>query len=334
MNATQEKTQRQKDICQTFAVPDFLEPWLDRFFEPEEFDLILALTGNGMILNESIEKSLFPAFERAYRRGILNKDMDGNFELADFHARFEIWALFEGWKDIPPDVRQQLNAWELMHYEDRKRGLVEDLKQGHITEERNEYLLLHEAEAFLDKAEHIYLWPCNCRAMLQQCAKPVNVCLRFNNDRGIGWEISAERAKEITREANRQGLMQLAEYNKSAEYGKSAECGKSAEYSKSTDNGSVAVGMCNCCADCCYPHVLAERLNSQKIWPTSRYVAAHHSEQCSYCGKCARRCPFQAFEQSGDDQSPKDIIFNADRCRGCGVCATGCPEMAIDMIPL
>ena len=53
---------------------------------------------------------------RAYRKGIINLRDDNRFEPADFHARFDKWAMFEGWKDIPDEIRNQLNAWEFAHY--------------------------------------------------------------------------------------------------------------------------------------------------------------------------------------------------------------------------
>jgi hypothetical protein len=52
---------------------------------------------------------------RAYRKGIINLLDDNRFEPADFHARFDKWAMFEGWKDIPNEIRNQLNAWEFPH---------------------------------------------------------------------------------------------------------------------------------------------------------------------------------------------------------------------------
>lgn len=321
-------------VCQAFGIPNVIEAWLDRFFEPEEFDLILALAAGPLSCNELWTKLVPPThtkgdsfktpivetfLERAYKWGIINYGVDGTLELADFHARFEIWALFEGWKDIPGEVRKQLNAWEMAYYEARKRDMIENLKLGIVdpTQEIAEYLLLYEAEELLEKVEHVYLWPCNCRAMMGQCSKSLYTCLRFTNERGRGWEISRERAKEITREANRSGLMQLA--------------GVAME-----PDESIAGGLCNCCSDCCYPHLLAERLDSQKIWPKSRYVAHYQRERCTSCGLCVRRCPFQAFQKENlaSRAQKRDIRFFADRCRGCGVCATGCPEGAIQMIPL
>jgi Pyruvate/2-oxoacid:ferredoxin oxidoreductase delta subunit len=323
-------------IRQVFKIPDFLGPWLNRFFEPIEFDLILALavgpSSPGNLLakleldNDSKAdrfKSTESFLERAYKRGIINYREDGCLELADFHARFEIWAIFEGWKDIPSEVREQLNAWEIAHYENHKRELIENLKED--TEQRPhqgiaEYLLLHETDELLDRTEHIYLWPCNCRAMMERCKKPLYTCLRFVNDRGLGWEISRERAKEITRKANQKGLMQVAEIVEEPD-------------------GSIVGGLCNCCADCCFPHLLAKRLESEKNWPLSRYVAQRFEERCTSCGICVQRCPFQAFQVKKRDtgestRKTREIFFNGDVCRGCGVCATGCPEEAIKMIPL
>jgi heterodisulfide reductase subunit A-like polyferredoxin len=227
--------------------------------------------------------------------------------------------MFEGWKDIPDEIRSRLNAWELAYYERQHADQVRALKKGKPRERSRiypEYILLHEAEALLDRVTHIYLMPCNCRAMMQKCTQSVYTCLRFENDRDVGWEISKSRAKEIVRTANKNGLMQ------------SGEVGIAAD-------GAVSGAICNCCADCCYPHKLAEHCNAQNLWPLSRYVARYLKDHCSACGRCAKRCPFQAFTSAKRNQAAKPhsrtIHFNENLCRGCGICSTGCPEKAIEM---
>ena len=34
-----------------------------------------------------------------------------------------------------------------------------------------------------------------------------------------------------------------------------------------------ASSICNCCTDCCYPHLASERLGVADVWPVRRYVA-------------------------------------------------------------
>lgn len=114
-------------------------------------------------------------------------------------------------------------------------------------------MLLNEALALIQKVPHVYLWPCNCRAMMQRCKKPGFVCLRFSNNRNLGWEISKERAREIMLEAHKKGLMQ------------SAEVGLAAD-------GSLDGAICNCCSDCCYPVQLADYLNETKLYPLIQYL--------------------------------------------------------------
>jgi ferredoxin len=317
-------------FCRIFGVPEFLNDWIDRFFEPLEIDLVLLL-GEGPLnaatigdqLGCAIQVEIQGFLDRAVQRGILNRLPDGRYGLAGFHARFEIWALLEGWKDIPPHLRSALNAWELDHYENLHGQGIRALRSGEpIRPDRiwPRYLLLDEALELMDRVEHIYLWPCNCRSMMERCEKPVLTCLRFSNDRGIGWEISAERAKEIIREANRKGLMQ------------SGETGLDAE-------GNITGALCNCCADCCYPHLLADRLDAAGYFPLSRYVARHLTEACTGCGRCFKRCPFKAFRMvppepgEGRPKKPK-VGLDPNLCRGCGLCATGCPENAIEMVLL
>lgn len=258
-------------------------------------------------------------FEHVGVPGFLEPYLHHFFEEADVAL---VEAIFEGWKDVPAEVRATLNQWEQDSYLERKRPQIEALRAGREPEphlENSEYLLLHEAEAILNRVERIYLWPCNCRSMMGLCSKPVNTCIRFSNERGVGWEISRERARAILREANKAGLMQTGEV---------AEV-----------DGAITGAIRNCCSDCCYPHLVSERLGAQMLWPRSRYVARHVVEACSACGRCARRCPFGAFV-AGTREVPEtgatrlEITFFEHLCRGCGVCATGCPADAVVMDPL
>jgi Pyruvate/2-oxoacid:ferredoxin oxidoreductase delta subunit len=175
------------------------------------------------------------------------------------------------------------------------------------------YLLLDEAFEVLDQVDRVYLWPCNCRSMMDRCSRPVYTCLRFDNSRGQGYEISRERAKQIVVDANRQGLMQSGELGRDG-------------------GGRLKGAICNCCPDCCFPHLLARDLKAEKLWPLSRYTAVWQENACNFCGKCAKRCPFQAFFHDRSKENKQDCLtFNEALCRGCGLCAVTCPTTAITM---
>ena len=251
-------------------------------------------------------------------RGVLSHTLEGDIQLSDFHVRFDYWALFEGWRDIPDEVRWLLNQWELDAYVDRHRETAAALKAGTPRDPHRvipEYVLLHEAQALIERVPHIYLWPCNCRSMLDGCRQPRITCLRFDNARGIGWEISAARAQEILLDASRQGLMHSAEFGLD-------------------EDGEPMGAICNCCSDCCFPHRLAERVDVVGYWPISRYLARLDPVACIGCGRCARRCPFGAIEMKthADPDRPPTANLNTDLCRGCGVCAVGCRPAAIEMV--
>ena len=325
---------------EVFDVPGFIEPWLDRFFTNEEIVLVLLLADEPLRIGEIAERwagaeryrdlgNLQEFLDRSSKRGLVTRCEQNRFQAADFHERFDSWALFEGWMDLPGDIRDQLNTWELEDYSRRYKNQVNTLKNDGDRDPSfiwPEYVLLSEADALIDQADHIYLWPCNCRSMMGNCAKNVYTCLRFSNHRNAGWEISKSRAKEIVKNANISGLMQNAEISLGPD-------------------GAISGAICNCCADCCFPHQLAEQLDAAKLWPLSRYVAGHLVERCSSCGKCIRRCPFKAFAY-GDilnlhksasvaaKQVKRPVLYDSSKCRGCGVCSTGCPEDAIEMISL
>jgi ferredoxin len=325
---------------EVFDIPDFMEPWLDRFFTHEEIYLVLLVAEKPLRMGEIAERwtgaeryrnlnRLQDFLDCSCRRGIVSRCDKDRFQSADFHERFDSWALFEGWMDLPDDIRDQLNTWELEDYSRRHVSQINVLKKGRVRDPSliwPEYVLLPEAEALIDQVDHIYLWPCNCRSMMGRCTKNVYTCLRFSNHRDVGWEISKSRAKEIIHKANKSGLMQNAEISFSPD-------------------GSISGAICNCCADCCFPHQLAEQLDAARLWPLTRYVAGHLVERCTGCGSCVKRCPFKAFaygnsknvlkhDPVGKKKEKRTVHFDSSLCRGCGVCSTGCPEDAIEMIRL
>lgn len=113
---------------------------------------------------------------------------------------------------------------------------------------------------------------------------------------------------------------------------------QSAEIGIAAD-GAIHGAICNCCSDCCFPVQLANHLDIAGLYPLRRYLADFTAEKCSICGRCVKRCPFQAFTlipnpTDASSAPQKTIQFNAERCRGCGLCSTTCPDDAIEMKPL
>ncbi len=307
---------RGSPVSAAVGAPDLISPWLDRFYDVNDAELVVAAAGERCRERRRIlAASYAEELDRAVRRAVLDVDEAGAYTPASFHDRLEFWAMLEGWKDVPAEVHRQLADWDVDFYAERIRAGVEAVRDGVAPADPADgqsdytYVLLDEGEAILAAQEHIYLWPCDCRSIVGACRKPMYACLRFDNDRGVGWEISRERAIAILRETDKAGLMHTADYR---------------------GDPTTAGAICNCCTDCCYPHLATDRLGTSDVWPVRRYVAAIDEDACTACGRCARRCPFAAIT-SAADKRPR---LEPSACRGCGVCATGCKDGAIAMRPL
>jgi ferredoxin len=94
-------------FCDVFKIPEFMKPWLDRFFEQPEIDLVLMLADRPMNPEEVEDRNrgnykteriatVGSFLERAYKRGVINRRKDGRYEPADLHTRYDVWAMFEG----------------------------------------------------------------------------------------------------------------------------------------------------------------------------------------------------------------------------------------------
>lgn len=331
--------ERWRRLAGLVGAPDIAVPWLDRFYEPQEVGLLeafhderpaaaaatpvsadepAAATPPTLTVAELEAAGVVPdaAFlERCHRRAVVTV-AGAEVAVGSFLDRLAVWAQFEGWKDLPDDVHARLAEWWLADYTASVRDALTRLRDGHPEPGREAdyaYLLLDEAEELVRSQERVYLWPCDCRTLMGACDKPVYNCLRFANDRDLGWEISKERAIEILREADAAGLTHTDYVGLGGE--------------------SDPHAVCNCCTDCCQPHLAAERLGVADVWPRRRYVARLIPECCSLCGRCTERCPFGALTLHEGCDGDQELVLAVSACRGCGLCATGCPEEAIAMEP-
>ena len=301
-------------VAAVVGAPDFVLPWLDRFYDGDDIEVLLAVVALSEVDDgqAGVEDVGPERLGRAVRRAVLDCGVAGAYAPATFADRLDIRAMFEGWRDIPGDVRRRLADWAADDYADSVRDDLEALKSGAASGSRQidyTYLLLPEAEAVIAAEEHVYLWPCDCRAIVGACDQPLDVCLRFDNERGLGREISRERAVEILRMADAAGLTHTDYLGRSA---------------------GDTHAICNCCTDCCFPHRAAALLDAESVWPRRRHLAVVDHDECSQCGTCAERCPFDAITMSADSEP----LVEAAECRGCGLCSTGCPTEAIAMRPL
>ena len=297
------------------GAPDFILPWLDRFYDEDDAELILAASetaGEGGRDAAPLAGADEERLARAVRRAVLDRDESGAYAPSDFHGRLEIWAMFEGWKDVPLAVHRRLADWDVDYYADRIREDVQAVRDGHpgdSYEARYSYILLDEAEAIVAAQDHVYLWPCDCRSIVSKCRKPTGrlPAVRERPRARLG---DLEGARRPGPARHRQGgLMHTADLQ---------------------DDPAGSSSICNCCTDCCYPHLASERLEASDVWPVRRHVAHIDMGLCKACGRCGLRCPFDAIVCRSDGRPE----FDAALCRGCGLCATGCSTDAIELLPL
>ncbi|HQG04466.1 MAG TPA: hypothetical protein PK838_09140, partial [Thermoleophilia bacterium] len=115
---------RLRALAAAVGAPDFMIPWLDRFYEPAEVDLVLG-AAEGRLPGARAADEL----QRAVRRAVLDRNGE-RWSPSSFHARYEMWAFFEHWRDIPQSVRDQLNDWEMDDYLDEVGPGIAAIRDG------------------------------------------------------------------------------------------------------------------------------------------------------------------------------------------------------------
>ena len=313
-------TDRLKKAQELFEVPEQFFNEANLMVKESEWELILAM-GTDEIHEKELavlvqdKKLAFsgPDFIRdCYHRAIINKvpHEDGMYyRINSFYGRYPYFAQYErfDYAKIPSDVKKALNDWDFEVYFGIYGDDVRSKMQGIDTNVHNStFLTLQEAYDFIDKyPDSCVFQPCNCKAMMYDHDRPVDVCLMFGDgpnteqDRGHGLKVTAEEAKRRLLEANKKGLMQNGE----------------------------DFGICNCDGECCYPLKMARACGSRGMYPTSNYEIVWHKDICINCGRCISICNFEAFSRAEDES----VNFDQDKCWGCTICSANCPKNAIEL---
>lgn len=319
------KKTRDKFI-ELFAVPEFAIPYLDLLITEQDMDVVVAMDGQSMAPGELAgklgiaEEEARELMNSSYLRSVLNKDKNdddiylaaGFYEVINYCCKFN-----DHYPDLPKKVRDELDEWCYETY--KANPMFEKRLKGEVDRSSNlVYMVLDELDEFMSKAKRFRVVPCDCRNLKDDCNKPRETCIRFDDnitDRTFGREITKEEAKEIIVNAHKKGLMLQVNPDW-------------------RENG--AAGVCNCCACCCYPVRAAIEFNSKGKFPLVENVAIYDETSCIHCGRCVKRCYFGVFTFGSEEvevngKMKKKIVFDPEKCWGCGLCSTTCPTESIVM---
>jgi ferredoxin len=321
------------DFIVSFDVWEQARPYLGMMVDKPEMQLIVLMKGKVVTVDQvadllGMTRAQAAEFlARCYSRGMVNKQVENSvttFSPADFYKRLDYFVKYENWDDIPPEARKMIDRRYLDEFIAKQRPKVEELMrsgQPGGTLPNGAVMLLSEIEEMIEAATDIVVSPCDCRRLGQNCTRPVETCIAFDQsaldmlDRGRGRRLTKAEAQDLVRRADKRGLMHTAD-------------------SEWRTRGLHE--LCNCCACDCYPFRAAQELGSKGFWPKSRYIAVYDREPCNLCGACVKRCHFDAFYHTGtqvevEGQARPDVQFDPTKCWGCGLCVNGCPSEAIVM---
>ena len=90
--------------------------------------------------------------------------------------------------------------------------------------------------------------------------------------------------------------------------------------------GDRLYAICNCCK-CCCGGIEAMSKYGVRTSISSGFVAAIDEVNCTACGICIDKCPFDALALDGTR-----AIVNQAKCMGCGVCQSQCSFQAVALV--
>lgn len=166
-----------------------------------------------------------------------------------------------------------------------------------------------EIEAVINNSSALFIDPCICRILNNNCDSPLYTCLRINfaakvRQAETGRSIKKDEAFQIIANARKHGLILSLEH-----------CIRPYQYN-----------ICMCCSCCCVPKQFRYTFGLD-VYNSGPYIPEVDKDQCQLCKNCERKCPVSAIIDADGI-----IKVNIQECLGCGVCEDACPSQAITMI--
>lgn len=202
---------------------------------------------------------------------------------------------------------------ELLDFQERWRGVT--IPVNIKLDVQQTALHLEQVLDIIRESEQIAVTDCVCRAELQNCNYPLDVCLTIDSDakrlvaEGEAEFITKAEAKKVLIATHELGLVHLALHRPS-------------------EDESHIQAICSCCSCCCHALQGLLLMDMKELIKPSTYISTHNPEECINCGDCVQRCHFNARVLNEEDI----MIFNPNDCFGCGLCVSSCSQNAIEMI--
>lgn len=222
-------------------------------------------------------------------------------------------------KQHPPQEERLAALWRQYHAEGmgaafagQPTPLMRVVPVNKALDFKNQVHPYEEAADLIRRTDYQAVARCACRASVQACDAPLDVCLifdkpaRFLVQRGFARALNVDEAIVVLDRAEKAGLVHTS--------------------NNSADRATV---ICNCCPCCCTVLRGRTELGLRDAFSASRFIPVVDNESCTGCGVCAEeRCPMGAIHLENDI-----AVVESSSCIGCGLCVSGCPENAMRLEP-
>lgn len=191
-------------------------------------------------------------------------------------------------------------------------------------EDQREIMPPEQIFEIIDQVEWIRLVDCACRKRKlltnqKKCDYPLTTCMVCggkNSDMGMGeYHANLESGRAITKAEAKALVLQFA------------DLGLIHYVDNNTFNTNV---ICHCCPCCCDILAGLFKFNKPRAFAKTNFLSTVDPEQCTGCGKCVDRCPFEAITLNSNNIA--EVM--ADRCVGCGQCRLACENQAVALVRL
>lgn len=209
-------------------------------------------------------------------------------------------------------------------YRRKKRlplSLVDQMEKKAKKEHFGQILPIEEIEEVVRRAELIVRMPCACRYSASR--REYRCCYGISYSAGQWF---SEMDFSYFGEADSVGLERVSGEEAIAQMRQLEQNG--AVHSIWTMVTPFIGAVCNCTpADCLA--LRSRALTIETVFP-AEHAARVYEEKCNGCGKCFKRCQFDAIG-SRHLVGRTVAVIDCGRCVGCGLCRNACRQNAIAM---